>query len=273
MIIFLHGPDSYRREEKLRELIATYEEKYRQTDIARFDLGTDPDSWKSVKEFLAQPSMFVSSKVAVIRGGTTVDEKQWIKTIKQALETEGVTLIFSEEKAPLKKFSFLIQRPAQSQEFKELQGNSLESFLKKKTEEEKAAFTSAAWKLMVRGVQNSGENRSWIGARTIEKLSLLAGGREITEEDVETQMSFSRKEQVFRLAGEVLRSRTVGEKLTAIERLFLQRESPSYIFNSLAYQVRGKETIRFADYDIAVKSGAMEYEEVFLDFILKKTGS
>ena len=267
MTIFLYGPDSYRKQEKLQELLASYKEKYSQTDIMHFDLGGKTDSWEDVKDFITQPSMFVSSKIAVVKDGVGVDNKKWIKLVKDELEAKGTTIIFLEEKKPLKRFEFLLKKPSRFQKFDELTGRALEEFLKKQAEKEEVVFDVDAWKLFVSAVKTHEVDRSWVAVQAIRKLSLAVGKKKVATKDIEDQMNFSRKEKVFSLAGSILRSRSIGEKLTAIEQLFIQRESPSYIFNSLAYQVRGKAAVQFADYDVLVKSGKLEYEEVFLDYI------
>ena len=39
MIIYLYGPDSYRRGEKVRELVSKYREKYAHADFLEVDFG------------------------------------------------------------------------------------------------------------------------------------------------------------------------------------------------------------------------------------------
>jgi len=60
-----------------------------------------------------------------------------------------------------------------------------------------------------------------------------------------------------------------SKKLVILEQLFLQKEEPARLFNSLVYQVRGNDILRLADYDVSVKSGGLEYEEALLDFVIE----
>jgi len=42
------------------------------------------------------------------------------------------------------------------------------------------------------------------------------------------------------------------------------------VFNGLAYQLKNAEEAQmYADYDIAVKAGKLEYEEALLDLMIK----
>ena len=62
----------------------------------------------------------------------------------------------------------------------------------------------------------------------------------------------------------------LGQRLITLERLFQMREEPVKIFNILASRtyLSFEDLQKMADYDIMVKSGKMEYEEVLLDLIL-----
>ncbi|KXB08219.1 hypothetical protein AKJ56_01635, partial [candidate division MSBL1 archaeon SCGC-AAA382N08] len=137
MFITLYGPDSYRRKEKLNELVSSYKSKYKDIDVMFFDLRENPDSWEEALDFLKQPSMFVEVKLAVVKEVSQVERKPWIDALKKYKESKDVFIIISEEKKPNKKFSFLLKKPAQWQEFEELEREKLRRFLAKKLEEEK----------------------------------------------------------------------------------------------------------------------------------------
>ena len=56
-------------------------------------------------------------------------------------------------------------------------------------------------------------------------------------------------------------------RLTALERMFAENEPPAKVFNIIAYQLPGRLE-EMAAYDLAVKSGKMDYEEALLDLVL-----
>ncbi len=87
MIYFFYGPDSYRRNQKLNFSIVEYRKKHPAADLAVFDLEEEPDDWMKARDFLNQPSMFVDSKVLVVKNSGEVKEKEWLKVLKSKLET------------------------------------------------------------------------------------------------------------------------------------------------------------------------------------------
>jgi len=137
MLIFLYGEDSYRKNKKLQELVVAYTKKHGIGDVLSVDLEENPDDWKEVNKFLAQPSLFVQSKLAVIRNCREVEEKDWLKLLKLHTDTKDVFLILSDNKKPKKAFSFLLEKPVESQEYPRLEGVGLESFVKKEIQKRK----------------------------------------------------------------------------------------------------------------------------------------
>jgi len=64
--------------------------------------------------------------------------------------------------------------------------------------------------------------------------------------------------------------KTIKERLSALE-LFLgdRGDDPARVFNSIAYRLGSAgEAEKFANYDVAIKSGKLEYEEILLEIAL-----
>ena len=267
MIYYFYGPDSYRRNKNLRSSIAEYRKKYPAADIAIFDLEESPDDWIKAKDFIGQPSLFVDSKVAVIKESGSVSEKEWIKTLKSELESPRTFLLIADSKKPLKAFSFLIEAPAKSQFFGELEGNLLEAFVKSEAAARGLKFKPDTLGYFLKAV--SGEaSRSWAAANELDKLSFMKLGQPLALEDLRGVLNLKSNDEVFSSAREMMYARDKGKKIGILENLFLQKKEAAYIFNSLAFIARGKDLIRLADYDVSVKSGNLEYEEALLDFVL-----
>lgn len=267
MVIYLYGPDSYRRQKKLQALLSEYKKKYPNLDLFSVDLEDEPKDWEKVRDFLNQPSMFVDSKVAVVKNPGEAKEKEWTKTVKLFLKEEKTFLIFSEEKKPLKDFHFLLEPPARVQEFGILEGRPLEVFVREEAKARGIEFAPDALRFFLEFL-GSEEERSWVTIAELDKLSLLGNKKPFSREELEAHVNYSLKFEVFRVTREMLSTRNWKERIALLERLFLQREAGAYIFNSLAYGAYGNELIALADYDVAVKSGKMEYEEALLRFTL-----
>ncbi|MFH0712403.1 MAG: hypothetical protein V2A55_00875 [Candidatus Jorgensenbacteria bacterium] len=270
MIIHLYGKDSYRRNRKLKELSEAYQKKHAPIDMTVFDLENDPDDWQRAGDFFNQPSMFVDSKLAVVRGAQAADNKEWTSILKAQVDAEKVFVIISDNNPPKKEFRFLSKETVMSQKFDELEGATLAGFLEKEAALRGLRFTEDAWHFFLSYIADS-EERSALAVNELEKLLLLGFREEVTLARLRTVINFERREEVFRIASVILGNGGIGRKLGAFEKALLQREAPSYIFNSLGFQAQGKPALQLADYDISLKSGGLEYEEAVTDFILSSS--
>jgi len=276
MIIFLHGPDSYRRNLKLKEVVGSYRKKYRDADIQMFDFsaeggsasgGDEPDDWIKAKDFLAQPSMFTASKVAVLKEGTSVDEKKWIETLKSYLKSGKIFVILSDSKKPAAKLSFLLKPPVKCQEFGELAGVKLTAFLKKEATVRNLRFSALAWQDFVSYIA-SVKNRSQIAINELEKIKLAGFGQPVGVDELGLVIPERSTEEMFRVVWRFLNAKEPVKKLAFLEELMARDESPDHVFNFLASLAKGKTAEDFADYDVMRKSGKIEIEEALLSWAL-----
>lgn len=267
MIYFLYGPDSYRRQEKLREIITAYRAKHAYADMHVLDCDDGGDAWAEAIDFSNQPSMFSSSKVLVVRESGAIKEKEWISFLKKNIATDSVFIFISDSEKPLKAFSFLLDSP-HKMTFPELFGKTLETFIQKEGKKRNVVFPRATLSVFVRLLEQS-DNTSWRAVSEIERFSLL-GYVSVSLEDFHTHSLLSAKSTVYEETKKMLRAKTYAEKLGLFEKLLLEREAPSYIFNSLSFQSGGCDALLLADYDVSVKRGALEYEEAILSFLFQK---
>jgi DNA polymerase III delta subunit len=271
MIYLFYGPDSYRRNQKFRTTIAEYRSKHPVSDMAVFDLEEEPENWVKARDFLNQPSMFVDSKVLVVKESGAVPaaggQKEWIKVLKANLETPRAFILLSDSKKPLKALEFLEKPPARAQFFGELEGRLLEVFLKNEAAKLGLDFEKEAWDYLL-GCLTGVEERSWVAINELERMALSGFRQPIELKSLKEVISPVLNDEVFGAAREMMWSRNWADRAKTLEKLLLQRKEPAYIFNSLAYLAKGRELIRFADYDAAIKGGGMDYEEALTDFAL-----
>jgi DNA polymerase III delta subunit len=267
MIYFLHGPDSYRRREKLNEIIAAYRLKHAHADMYILDCEDSPDAWREAMDFAVQPSMFAPSKVLVVRESGAVKEKEWIKFLKKNILSKDIFIFISDTKGPLKDFSFLRDAP-HVMEFSELTGKKFETFVVSVAKKNNLVFSPDALRMFV-SLIGTLENKSWVAVSEMEKLALLGIG-DVSPDDIKKHTEFASKSVMYEEARKMLRARNFYDGLAIFERLISSNEAPSYIFNSLGFQASGEDAVRLAEYDVKIKSGTLEYEEALLDFILSK---
>jgi hypothetical protein len=267
MIIYLHGPDSLRRGRKLREFTASYRGKNKEIDFASLDFEEEPEAYLKAKEFLAQPSLFVSSKLLIVRESrNALDEKAWLKILKSEIDTKTSFVMISDSEKPIKAMSFLLTKPVQSQEFPELSGEKLKSFVLTEAKDQKVSFSEGALNYFLQFLLSSSD-KSWRAHTELKKISSSGFEMPLALVDLKEIISLQGNTQVY----EYLRGfswKRQQERLAVLEELFLRKEAGAYIFNSLGFQARGEEALRLSEYDIAVKSGKLEYEEALLDLAI-----
>ena len=245
MVIFLYGPDSYRRIKKVKELTNG-------RSVSHFDFSGEATAVEFEK-FLSGQSMFGGNKFAILKNLFDLETAASFRdSIKNQLESKSTTLLVNGVEKPPKEYGFLLKKPALQQSFNELRGERFYDFIIKEAVERKINLPSQ--KLREIAVFFAGN--SWAAVNELEKIH-LSGGKYKSE---------IRNIDFFPALSAISRG-----KLSALERLFLQKEDAAKIFNILAAYMtnRGERVMEFADYDIAVKSGKLDYETALLDFCLK----
>lgn len=267
MIIFLYGEDVYRREVKVKELLTVNREKNRDADIKVFDLYENKEVWKEVREFLSQPSMFSDKKTVVIYGSGEADIKEWRELLKKEIYTKEHVLIISDEKTPKKNFSFLLDPDVKTSEYEELSEKKLEVFLIREAKRYGVNFDVDAWKLFISHIETF-PLKSAAGARELEKCALFSTKKIITKEELKTIIQTSETKDVYSIAKSLVFEKRLEKRIAILERALINKVDAGHLFNTLVYVVNGKDAERLADFDIKVKSGNAEYEEVLIKFVL-----
>ena len=256
MIIFLYGEDSYRRLKKQLAIETAYEAKRGNLSKERFDLS-DPNEVVRLRNFLVNRSMFEDKKLAVINN---LYEAEGNKDLKEYLKNEvdgkeSVLLIIADKTHPV-KFKFLVDVPVQAQEFAALSDSQLNSFISKEAERLGLKLSAET----VKSIRELFSGDTWGIVTELEKLS-LSSSRDIQKK---------RNDDYFSLINALKGYGDFKRKLSALEIILSdRRDDPARVFNSLSYRLSNKKEAEvFANYDVAVKSGKLDYEEVLLDFVL-----
>ncbi len=256
MIIFLYGEDSYRRLKKQLEIETVYEAKYGNLSKERFDLS-DPNETGRLRNFLVNRSMFEDMKFAVLDNlFEAEDDKNLKEYIKNELNSKESALLITTDKKPPVKFKFLTEKPVQAQAFSALSDIQLNNFILKEAEKLSLKLSVET----VKAIRDLFSKDTWGIVTELEKLS-LSSSRDIQKK---------RSDDYFYLVNALKGYGDFKRKLSALEIILSdRRDDPARVFNSLSYRLSNKKEAEiFADYDVAVKSGKLDYEEVLLDFVL-----
>lgn len=263
MVIYLYGPDSYRRSEKLRELTRAYAEKNPERDTLHINLEDEGvEGWMRAKDFLGQPSMFVEMKLLVLTEVAQESHEAWVSLLHAERNSEKTFVIISDSLTPHKSFKFLLEKPVHTQHFPELNGRELETFLLTIAKTEGFSFTPEGWRAFLLALRTFGEGsgKTWRAISEIKKLALLTEGGEIDAEAIQKGIHFSPTRDFYGLTRETLFGRSVGARLLAVEELTAGNFDSGWIFNTLCFLAKGKEALILARADIDIKSGVLDYE-------------
>lgn len=268
MIIFLYGPDSYRRIRKMKELMFAYQKKHGKGDFLSVDLEENEEDWRGVRDFLGQQSIFVDKKITIVREATNIKEKEWIDLIKSHSNTSDVFLLISDKKKPPAPFSFLLKEPVKSQAFNELEKDQLKSFILKEAKERSFELSILALELLCGYASSFAEGRSWVVIQELEKISSAGFSQPILVEDLQKFIDWAPEGKLFNEVTPILGPYEDLKKLVLLEKLFLRKEEPAYIFNLLGFKAKGDVVEKLADYDVSIKSGGLDYETALIDLVI-----
>ncbi len=266
MVILLYGTDSYRRQKRLNKIFGEYRNKYSNLSCDYFNLES-AEEFPRLKEFAAQMLIFDRKKLAVLKGIYEVDGKRIKEFLKHNQDSEDFTILISEEKQPPAELKFLLRKSFSAEEFKELKGEDWCLFIHKEARERNLSFTPAAINFLAEVFKGD----SWGLVNELSRLSLLSHDLPLTAEKLREIGDFPyQSPNIFTFINSVIGNRSLSEKITALEKLFIYQEEPVKIFNILASLKRLPDGVirKLADYDVMVKSGKLDYEEALLDLAI-----
>jgi DNA polymerase III delta subunit len=263
MLIFLYGPDDYRRSQKKRDLISEFTKKRTSLGLRSFDFESKEEI-AQFEEFGANQFIFGSAKLAVIENAFEVEAKELAKLLKPFAARKDTTVLLSEHEKPVKVLSFLTEEPAFSQKFENLEGPAWMSFIAAEAKKAGLALDASAVQFLATVYQGN----SWALVTELQKLASWSSSSsphviiktELDQFDLEAAPNY------WALIT-ALKSADPRSRLLALEKMLSLNDPPAKIFNILASQWQEKIP-QIAEFDFAVKSGKMEYEEAILELVV-----
>jgi len=263
MIIFLYGPDNYRRHQKSKEIIEEYKKRHPNFVLQFFNLEGE-DEFLRLQEFNQNRSFFEEIKMAVLENVFATIEKGVGDFLKSSIEQKDLILLLSENNLPPKEFKFLLEKPVQSQKFPNFSASQLKIFISKETKKRNINLTDEAVQFLI----NAFPRDTWSLITELDKLALIQKTN-LDAADLRKRADIDLPHNIFSFINN-LNSKYLAKNLASLEMLFFYREEPAKIFNLLASSKRKTKdlTEKLAHYDVLVKLGKLDYEEVLLDLTL-----
>ncbi len=259
MLIFLYGPDEYRRSRKKKEIIAEFEKKRSDLGLASFD-GESAESLAQLAEFLKTQSIFDVAKLAIIENAFEIDPPKLAAVLKPLVSQKDVNVLISEKSKPVKALAFLLEKPTFVQQFEALAGAEWTAFIHAEAKKNGLTLSPSAAQFL--GTVYAGN--SWGLATELEKL-LSFGKAAIEKSDLDGFDLEAAPNYWALLNG--LKSADIKNRLSALETLFAINDPAPKIWNIIAAQA-GERAPHMAEYDLKIKSGKLEYEEALVDFVI-----
>jgi DNA polymerase III delta subunit len=267
MIIFLYGPDDYRRSEKKRSIMAEFSKKRSEIGLGVFDLE-EKTALENLGEFLKTQSIFETAKLAVLENAFELDAPKLAKLLKPFIEEKNITILIAEKDKPVKALAFLLEKPTTSQKFETLAGAEWVAFIMAEAKRNDVKLTAAAAQFL--GTIYDGN--TWGLITEIEKLRGFknggtgTGARDLIDKKDLGIFDFEVAPNYWGLING-LKNYDIKNRLYAFETMLAANDPPAKIFNILASQWQEK-TPHMAEYDLAVKSGKVDYEEALVDLLI-----
>ncbi|MBU6500432.1 MAG: hypothetical protein KGJ89_01210 [Patescibacteria group bacterium] len=262
MIIFLYGPDDYRRGERKRWYVNEFKKKYSNLSLGIFDLE-DSAAPEELKSFARSESLFEPKKLIIVENLSELNEKNekyFIKEFPPLVLERTTAFLFSERKAPRRAFAFLLEQQAKVEEFVHLTGYEWETYVKKEAQNIGLSLTGPAAQFLADAYREN----TWGLITELQKISNMQKG-EVDVKDFKNLDLEVAPNYWFIISG--LKGASVANRLAALEKILAIGDPPAKIFNILASQWHEKIP-RMAEYDLKVKSGKMDYEEALVDLVI-----
>lgn len=266
MIIFLYGPDDYRRAQKKRNIIVEFQKKRSEFGLGFFDI-TEKDALDALGGFLRNQPIFEAARLAVLENAFEIEAAKLAAVLKPFVLEKGLQILISEKDKPLKALAFLLENPVLSQKFESLAGVEFARFIKDEGRKNGLVLADGAAVFLASVYAGN----SWAAITELEKVASLKeaeippAGMAIDKRDLDALDLDAAPNYWALLNG--MKSFDLRSRLGALETLFSINDPPAKLFNILSAQA-GEKTPRMAEYDLAVKSGKLEYEEVLVDLAL-----
>lgn len=272
MIIFLSGPDDYRREQTKQDYVSGFKAKYSGISAASFDLS-EGGATENFEIFIKSQSIFEQQKLAVLENLFENESDKLPELLKGLADSKNISVLVSEKSAPGKDWQFLAAVARVSEKFEYLSGADWERFIKTQAEKEGLEFSEPALHFLAHLYAND----TWRLSTEIGKIALsdkvvadkTAGKKTVVEladiENYDFTPSLAGHFDWGLIMG--LKNQRVETRLSAFQKLLSRGEPAQKLFHMIAYQWPEKLSF-FAGADIAIKSGRLEYEEALLYALL-----
>ncbi|MDP2820728.1 MAG: DNA polymerase III subunit delta [bacterium] len=259
MIIFFHGPDSFRINKKIQEITEKYQSKYR-TGLNLKIIDENNIEETDIRTIFSLKSMFKEKKLVILKNLLNNQEIQQIilDKAKIIIPSDGdiVFLIIENElKEKNKQINDFLKKNSKNQEFKLLTGSELKTLILKTFKNNGFDFEPNVPEKIIDYIGND----LWRMDSEIKKLMLFKQEeKKINLEDIEILIRPNLETNIFQTIDQLAK----GDKkqfLNMIHNHLNQGDEPLYLLSMIIFQLRNlliiKELLKYPNQkDLVLKS-------------------
>ncbi|MDD4995137.1 MAG: DNA polymerase III subunit delta [Patescibacteria group bacterium] len=235
MIILIHGQDTFRSRQKLRELILSFKQKF---DTNGLNLISFKESSTTDELFQAAATApFLAPKKMVIAENISQRVKDWdvIAPLWKRVPDETILVLWeeAEEKSLSKAFAGLPKKDVFFYEYSPLSPAETRRWLVDRCREKKISIRPAVLDLLTEKVGFD----LWRLDSELDKLSARAAGKEITKQHIDELVDTRLEDNIF-LFCDALAQKNTKLALDLLERLMRSGVNEFELLGKLIWQFR-----------------------------------
>jgi DNA polymerase III subunit delta len=247
MIVFLYGLDTFRSGQKLKEIIASYENAY-QGKVRSFYFDCENASVDEVRRVCETVSLFEQKKLIVLRNVfRSAPLVEWVKDHKEALHKSGqyVLVLFETEEIKAKNKHVLYRwlvKHAKCQEFLPFPPAKLQIWIAREFQRYGMSCVPRAQELLARSIGSD----LWRLTEEIKKVVAFKQpgvGQQVKEADVALFLDIRAEAAIFTTIEEVSQ-RNRKQAISLMYRHIQNGDTAHYLFSMFVYQFRNILVIR-----------------------------
>lgn len=232
----LFGPDNYRSRQKLEEIKSRFYDA-NMGDINITQIAGEEMGLERIKQAAYPPPFLANKRLIIIKNFLNKGKTKEQEKVAEILDDlpEHSILVFYEDK-DIEKPTILfkkLNKPGRVQKFDYLTPQKLYEWAKGQFQKRGGKIQATAFNKLLKATGSD----LWRLSMEIEKLIAYAGGRVITEKDVEFLVKEEIRPEIFKLIDAVAEHQE-KRAVTLTEQLLSLGESESYVLSMLAYQFR-----------------------------------
>jgi len=236
MIIFLYGPDTYRLQQKIREIINDYKKRH-QDGVNFVKINFKEDELKELQQLIETVSMFDEKKLILIEGTFQQAESSqqelldFLKKKKVDSCDESLILLWNEKKETKNKLFNFLDKIAKVYEFNLLPPYRIKEWVRNYTKNQGGSIENSAIEKLFNYVGND------LWRMTNELNKLMAFNKKINSENVENLVKSEVDLNIFATI-DALAHKNKKQALRLLNEHLKQGDKESYLLDRFVYQFR-----------------------------------